>query len=251
MLAAVIRGRKLAWTLVAALALALSLAILRPWERPALHPTATADLFEQMRLAMVEEQLRARDISDEATLKAMSEVPRHLFVPEEYQAQAYADHPLPICYGQTISQPYIVALMTQSARLQPGDKVLEIGTGSGYQAAVLAALGAEVYSVEIIPQLAESAARRLRELGYSVKTDIRDGYYGWPEHAPYKAIIVTAAPDHVPPSLLEQLADGGRLIIPVGPPGSYQVLWLIEKHADKFTKQNLGLVRFVPLTGEH
>jgi len=201
---------------------------------------------------MVEVTMRARDITDEAVLAVMAKVPRHEFVPPEYLDQAYADHPLPIGYGQTISQPYIVALMTQLLQLKRGDKVLEIGTGSGYQAAVLAELTDEVYTVEIIPELAESAAERLRRLGYDkVHVKNADGYYGWEEHAPYDAIIVTAAPDHVPQPLIQQLKDGGRLVIPVGPPGGYQTLWQIVKKGEEIESRNITGVIFVPLTGGH
>lgn len=196
--------------------------------------------------------MRARDITDEAVLAVMAKVPRHEFVPPEYLDQAYADHPLPIGYGQTISQPYIVALMTQLLQLKRGDKVLEIGTGSGYQAAVLAELTDEVYTVEIIPELAESAAERLQRLGYhNVHVKNADGYYGWEEHAPYDAIIVTAAPDHVPQPLIQQLKDGGRLVIPVGPPGGYQTLWQIVKKGEEIESRNITGVIFVPLTGGH
>jgi len=201
---------------------------------------------------MVETQMRARDITDEKVLKIMEKVPRHEFVLPEFLDQAYADHPLPIGYGQTISQPYIVALMTQLLGIEPGDKVLEIGTGSGYQAAVLAELTDQVYTVEIIPELAESAATRLKRLGYTqVQVKNADGYYGWEEHAPFDAIIVTAAPDHVPQPLIQQLKDGGRLVIPVGPPGGYQTLWQITKKGDQVIAKNILGVRFVPLTGEH
>ena len=214
------------------------------------RPSSTAYTSERQR--MVAEQLRARDITDEAVLRAMAAVPRHEFVPDEYLSQAYDDHPLPIGYGQTISQPYIVAFMTQSAQVQRGDKVLEVGTGSGYQAAVLAQLAGAVYSVEIIPELAASARERLDRQGYSaITTAVRDGYFGWAEHAPYDAIIVTAAPDHVPPSLVEQLADGGRMVIPVGPPGLYQNLWLIERKGDALERTSVLPVMFVPLTGAH
>ncbi|RME43621.1 MAG: protein-L-isoaspartate(D-aspartate) O-methyltransferase [Chloroflexi bacterium] len=199
---------------------------------------------------MVARQIAARGVSDPAVLRAMQAVPRHKFVPPELIDQAYADHPLPIGYGQTISQPYIVALMTEKLNIGPGDKVLEIGTGSGYQAAVLAEITDQVYSVEIIPQLAARAAKTLKETGYTtVQTLNADGYYGWEEHAPYDAIVVTAAPDHVPPPLIQQLKDGGRLVIPIGPPGGYQTLWQITKHGDKLETRNLGGVRFVPFTG--
>ncbi|MDH7484712.1 MAG: protein-L-isoaspartate(D-aspartate) O-methyltransferase [Anaerolineae bacterium] len=209
------------------------------------------ETFARMRQEMVDSTIRARGVSDAAVLRAMETVPRHRFVPEDYLGQAYADHPLPIGYGQTISQPYIVALMTESLDLEPGERVLEIGTGSGYQAAVLAELVDEVYSVEIIPELAESAARRLRELGYdNVRTKQGDGYYGWEEYAPFDAIIVTCAPDHVPQPLVNQLAEGGRLVVPIGPPGGYQTLWQYVREADGLKAYNLGGVRFVPLLRE-
>lgn len=208
-------------------------------------------IFTQNRENMVEKQIRARGINDKRVLAAMSEVPRHLFVPDEYLDQAYADHPLPIGYGQTISQPYIVALMTEYLELQPGDKVLEIGTGSGYQAAILTEITDQVYSVEIIEALGQRVASTLQELGYNVHCKIDDGYYGWSEHAPFDAIIVTCAPDHVPQPLINQLKDGGRLVIPVGPPGFYQTLWLIERKGEQTKSTNLGGVSFVPMTGEH
>ena len=211
----------------------------------------TEAAFAEERKKMVEEQLLRRDIVHLRVLDAMKKVPRHHFVPPDYLDQAYADHPLPIGYGQTISQPYIVALMTQFMLLQPGEKVLEIGTGSGYQAAILAELTDEVYSVEIIEPLGQQAAATLKELGYNVHLKIDDGYYGWPEYAPFDAIIVTCAPDHVPQPLIKQLKDGGRLVIPVGPPGFYQTLWLIEKEGEQVKSTNLCGVRFVPMLGEH
>jgi protein-L-isoaspartate(D-aspartate) O-methyltransferase len=181
----------------------------------------------------------------------MRTVPRHEFVPPDYVDQAYADHPLPIGYGQTISQPYIVAWMTELLALQPGEKVLEIGTGSGYQAAVLAELGdVEVYSIEIVPELASSVAERLRRLGYTgVHLKEGDGYFGWEEHAPFDAILVTAAPDHLPAPLAAQLKPGGRLVIPIGPPGSYQSLWKFVYEDGQLVAYNLGGVSFVPFTG--
>jgi len=225
---------------------------------PALQPTPTltstlaADPYIVPRRHMVETQMKARDITDTKVLAVMEKVPRHRFVLPQDIERAYADTPLPIGYGQTISQPYMVALMTQLLRVQPGDKILEIGTGSGYQAAVLAELTDQVYTVEIIPELAQSAAKRLQELGYGqVHVKNADGYYGWEEFAPYDAIIVTAAPDHVPQPLIKQLKDGGRLIIPVGPPGSIQTLWFIEKHGDKVISRQVLAVQFVPLTGQH
>ena len=204
-----------------------------------------------MRQQMVERTVRARGVSDAGVLRAMEAVPRHRFVPESTLGQAYADHPLPIGYGQTISQPYIVALMTELLGLQPGERVLEIGTGSAYQAAVLAELVDEVYSIEIVPELAASAAQRLQELGYdNVRVKQGDGYYGWEEYAPFDAIIVTCAPDHVPQPLVNQLAEGGRLVVPIGPPGGYQALWQYVREEDGLKAYNLGGVRFVPLLRE-
>ncbi|NOZ30134.1 MAG: protein-L-isoaspartate(D-aspartate) O-methyltransferase [Chloroflexi bacterium] len=226
-----------------------------PPSSPTAHvlPTATPsseDPYARLRHEMVEKTMRARDITDERVLAAMEKVPRHEFVLPEYLDQAYADHPLPIGFGQTISQPYIVALMTQLLQLQPTDKVLEIGTGSGYQAAVLAELVDEVYTIEIIPELAQSAKERLKRLGYkNVHVRQGDGYYGWPEEAPFDAIIVTAAPDHVPPPLVQQLKDGGRLVIPIGPPGGYQTLWQIVKRGENLEANNIAGVLFVPMTG--
>ena len=184
-------------------------------------------------------------------LRAMQTVPRHKFVSPDFVDQAYENHALPIGYGQTISQPYIVAWMTELLELQHGEKVLEIGTGSGYQAAILAALGyVDVYSIEIVPELAESAAKRLQDLGYTnVHIKQGDGYYGWPEYAPFDAIIVTAAPDHLPAPLTKQLIEGGRIVIPIGPPGWYQSLWKFVKENGELKTYNLGAVAFVPLTG--
>lgn len=210
------------------------------------------DAFALARSNMVEQQIRQRGIQDKQVLEVMARVPRHRFVLEQHLDQAYEDHPLPIGEGQTISQPYIVALMTELLHLKPGDKVLEIGTGSGYQAAVLAEITDQVYSIEIIEVLAQRAQEGLKELGYlQVNVKVADGYYGWPEQAPFDAIIVTAAPDHVPPPLVQQLRDGGRLVVPVGPPGGYQTLWLIEKRGDRLINHNQGGVAFVPLTGRH
>ena len=207
--------------------------------------------FRQQRLEMVSKTIENRGVTDSNVLNAMRNVPRHQFVPEEYKEHSYKDHPLPIGYGQTISQPYIVAWMTELLELKPGEKVLEIGTGSGYQAAVLAELGfVDVYSVEIIPELAQRAAVKLRELGYSnVQTKQGDGYYGWKEYAPFDAIIVTAAPDDLPSPLVDQLKEGGRLVIPIGPPGGYQSLWKFVKQNGELKAYNLGGVSFVPLTG--
>jgi protein-L-isoaspartate(D-aspartate) O-methyltransferase len=210
----------------------------------------TSDPYQNKRLEMVESTILRRGVGDEDVLRAMQTVPRHLFVLEEYLDQAYADHPLPIGYGQTISQPYIVAWMTELLELEPGDKVLEIGTGSGYQAAVLAELGyVDVYSIEIIPELAERAAQTLEAAGYSGLHLIQgDGYYGWEEHAPFDAIIVTAAPDHLPSPLADQLTEDGRIVIPIGPPGGYQSLWRFVVEQGELVAYNLGGVAFVPFT---
>lgn len=223
---------------------------------PEASPAVTAldeqeEQFWIARMSMVEDTIEARGVQDPDVLRAMRAVKRHEFVPAEYLDQAYADHPLPIGYGQTISQPYIVALMTELLELKPGDKVLEIGTGSGYQAAVLAELeGVEVYSIEIIPELADAAAARLKALGYTdVHVKQGDGYYGWTEHAPFDAIIVTAAPDHLPAPLAAQLAMGGRLVIPIGPPGGYQTLWKFVNESGELKAYNYGGVAFVPFTG--
>jgi protein-L-isoaspartate(D-aspartate) O-methyltransferase len=206
------------------------------------------DLFERQRHEMVELQLKARDIDDQSVLRAMSMVPRHLFVPTQLSSQAYQDFPLPIGHGQTISQPYIVAYMTQVIRPEPHHRVLEIGTGSAYQAAVLAKLVERVYTMEIVPELAESAGRRLRELRYdNVVAREGDGYHGWPDAAPFDAIVVTAAAEFIPPPLLQQLKDGGRMIIPVGSPFHVQHLTLVEKMEGRITTRILLPVRFVPL----
>lgn len=196
---------------------------------------------------MVHEQLEARGIRNPRVLDAMRRVPRVQFVGEE-KSQAYGDYPLPIGYGQTISQPYIVALMTELADIHPHDRVLEVGTGSGYQTAVLAALGAQVWSVEIVPELAEVAKQRLAALGYAATVQHADGYEGWPEHAPFDAIVVTAAPGHIPPPLLEQLAQGGRLVMPVGE--TEQRLVVIRRTPTGYEEQQSILVRFVPMTGQ-
>jgi protein-L-isoaspartate(D-aspartate) O-methyltransferase len=195
---------------------------------------------------MVEEQIIERGIGDPAVIHAMRRVARHRFVPVESLPLAYADMPVPIGYGQTVSQPYIVALMTEALELKPGDRVLEIGTGSGYQTAILAEIAAQVFTVEIVRPLAEKAATTLRELRYSnVHTRIGDGFRGWPEEAPFQAIIVTAAPLEIPYALLEQLVIGGRLLLPVG--RAEQRLVLYWRTADGYTRKELGRVRFVPL----
>jgi len=198
---------------------------------------------------MVERQLRERDIASPAVLSAMLKVERHRFVPVELRHLAYGDHPLPIGSDQTISQPYIVAYMTQAAEISPGDRVLEIGTGSGYQAAVLGELAREVYTIEIIPELAETARSVLTELGYrNVHVKAGNGYLGWPEHAPFDAIIVTAAPDEVPRALVDQLAVGGKMVIPVGT--VMQEMMIIDKTREGVVERKTIPVRFVPMTGK-
>jgi protein-L-isoaspartate(D-aspartate) O-methyltransferase len=206
--------------------------------------------FAERRRVMVEKQLARRDITDRRVLQAMQRVPRHRFVPDEYRDLAYADTPLPIGQNQTISQPYIVALMTQLAKPSANSRALDVGTGSGYQAAVLGELCKDVYSIEIVQSLAESGKQRLKELGYkNVEVRQGDGYRGWKEHAPFDLIIVAAAPNHVPEPLTEQLAVGGRLVIPVG--RSFQTLQVIEKQPDGSLRRSMvTFVRFVPMTGE-
>ena len=209
-----------------------------------------SDPYAPQRVRMVEEQLRRRDITDPRVLDVMRRVPRHLFVPESERRLAYADGPLPIGYDQTISQPYIVALMTELAHPRPDARALDIGTGSGYQAAVLAELVQEVYSIEILCPLADEARVRLDRLGYrNIEVRCGDGYRGWPEHAPFDVIILAAAPDHIPQPLIDQLAPGGHLVLPVG---EYdQELVDVEKRADgTVIKRNVIPVRFVPMTGE-
>ncbi|MCI0393721.1 MAG: protein-L-isoaspartate(D-aspartate) O-methyltransferase, partial [Chloroflexi bacterium] len=210
------------------------------------------DPYAEERAEMVQEGIIDWGITDPAVIEAMRLVPRHAFVPADYLAQAYENHPLPIGFGQTISQPYIVALMTQAVALEAGDHVLEIGTGSGYQAAVLAELVEEVYTIEIIGDLATRAEQTLREQGYdNVTVRHADGYFGWEEEAPFDAIVVTAAPDHIPQPLVEQLKIGGRMVIPVGPVGGYQTLWLVTRASEEETRtEDLGGVAFVPLTRE-
>jgi len=207
------------------------------------------DAQRQARERMVREQIANRGVRDARVLAAMRKVPRHLFVPEEFQTSAYSDTPLPIGHKQTISQPYIVAFMSEAMELKPQDRVLEIGTGSGYQAAILAELVREVYSIEIVEPLGKESAARLKDLGYErVKLRIGDGYRGWPEAAPFDAIIVTAAPDHVPPALVEQLRVGGRLVLPVG--SFTQDLLRIRRKVKGVVRENLLPVRFVPMVGE-
>ena len=203
------------------------------------------------RRRMVRDQVRFRGVSDPAVLSAMERVPRHCFVPPEYRDLAYADMPLPIGHGQTVSQPYVVARMTELLELTPRDRVLEIGTGSGYQAAVLAEIASRVYTVEILPDLARRARERLASLGYgNVEVRVGDGRKGWPEAAPFDAILVTAAAAEPPPALLRQLKEGGRLCMPVGPPGGVQSLVVITKSAAGLERRTVMPVRFVPLKGE-
>jgi protein-L-isoaspartate(D-aspartate) O-methyltransferase len=209
--------------------------------------TISAEELERRRRSMA-----LRGISDSRVLEAMASVPRHLFVPPELADQAYDDHPLPIGFGQTISQPYIVALMTQMLRLQGPEKVLEIGTGSGYQTAILSLLAREVYSIELTAPLADEAAERLRTLGYAhVHVRAGDGWLGWPEQAPFDAIMVTCAADSVPPPLEEQLAEGGRMMIPVGPPYDTQTLVFVRKEGGRISRENVTGVVFVPLRRLH
>ncbi|HSP40402.1 MAG TPA: protein-L-isoaspartate(D-aspartate) O-methyltransferase [Gillisia sp.] len=212
-------------------------------------PPLNQDNFRAEREKMVRMQLAARGIKDQATLDAMRKVERHRLVPKEMVRYAYDDTPLPIGNGQTISQPYIVAMTTEQIRPRPGMKVLDIGTGSGYQAAVLAEIVDEVYSIEIVDELANRARDILAEMGYdNIHVKAGDGYHGWEEHAPFDAIVVAAAPETIPQPLLDQLKEGGRLIIPVGPPGD-QYLRLVEKTKDgKIKERNLLPVRFVPFT---
>jgi protein-L-isoaspartate(D-aspartate) O-methyltransferase len=205
--------------------------------------------FKAMREKMVETQIRARGVKDPRVLSAMLKVARHLFVPKDLQTSAYADHPLPIGEGQTISQPYIVALMTELLELKGEEKVLEVGTGSGYQAAILAELAKEVYTIEIIESLANVAKKTLFQLGYkNMMVRTGDGYLGWPEVAPFDAIIVTAAPGHIPQPLLDQLREGGRMVVPVGTHS--QVLKKIVKRSGRIETTDITPVIFVPMTGE-
>jgi protein-L-isoaspartate(D-aspartate) O-methyltransferase len=214
--------------------------------------SGTEETFQRCRLEMVVEQIAGRGVKDSRVLGAMGKVPRHLFVPKDMEHLAYDDRPLPIGNGQTISQPYIVALMTELARLGAEDTVLEIGTGSGYQAAVLSLLAKKVYTIEYLEPLALAAGQRLKALNYSnVEVKIGDGYSGWPEHQPFNAILVTAAIDHVPKALLEQLKPGGRLVIPVGEEYEVQMLRLLEKNQQgKVSQQDVIPVRFVPFLGK-
>ena len=214
------------------------------------YPSTEQDKYQQKREQMVSQHITPRGVTDKQALEAMRSVERHKMVPESMVAYAYEDRPLPIGNDQTISQPFMVAYMTQAIRPKPDMKVLEIGTGSGYQAAVLAEIVDEVYTIETVEELAESAKNKLQEMGYNnIHFKVGDGYHGWEEHAPFDAIVVTAAPESIPPRLLEQLKEGGRMVIPVGPTSSSQTLRLVEKKKNgKITTKNLLPVRFVPFT---
>jgi protein-L-isoaspartate(D-aspartate) O-methyltransferase len=210
---------------------------------------AAQDPYRERRLAMVEQQIRGRDVEDARVLDAMRAVPRHRFVPANLAADAYEDRPLPIGNGQTISQPYIVAYMTELLAVAPHHRVLEIGTGSGYQAAVLAKLAKEVYTIEIVPELAREAARTLADLGYAnVTVKEGDGYAGWPEHAPFDRIMVTAAPERIPQPLVDQLAANGRLVVPIGQQHETQWMTVVEKTAAGIVQRRTIPVAFVPFT---
>jgi len=216
-----------------------------------LKTLAQDDPFKNAREKMVKHDLKGRDINDKKVLSVMGKVKRHLFVEKSLWNVAYNDYPLSIGDGQTISQPYIVALMTQCLNLKPTDNVLEIGTGSGYQAAVLAELVDQVYSIEIGEKLAKEASLRLKELGYkNVKVKQGDGYFGWPSYAPFDAIIITCAANHIPPPLTKQLKEGGKLIIPLGNTLFHQTLTLITKVKGKLEVKHISGVRFVPMIGE-
>jgi protein-L-isoaspartate(D-aspartate) O-methyltransferase len=221
---------------------------------PAASPSAAghprSDERAAERAAMVA-AIEARGVADARVLDALRAVPRHWFVPPAEASEAYADNALPIGLEQTISQPYVVALMTEALALQPGERVLEIGTGSGYQAAVLSELTDEVYTIEIVPELARTAAGTFEQHGYdTIHRREGDGYGGWPEEAPFDAIVVTAAPDHVPPALADQLKPGGRMVLPKGPEGYQQLVLLTKRDDGRMTQRVLAPVRFVPMTGE-
>jgi len=222
-------------------------------DRPSTATGQEEATLTRARQSMIRDQLvvPGRDIKNPKVLEAMEAVPRHRFVPENERERAYGDHPLPIGHGQTISQPFIVAFMTEVLDPQPGDRVLEIGTGSGYQAAVLSPLVAEVFTIEIVEPLGKRATAVLDELGYdNVTVRIGDGYQGWPEEAPFDAIIVTCAPDAIPDPLVDQLREGGRMIIPVGRQHATQHLILLEKRDGKVEQKSVMSVRFVPMTGK-
>ncbi|HEX5059176.1 MAG TPA: protein-L-isoaspartate(D-aspartate) O-methyltransferase [Kofleriaceae bacterium] len=223
----------------------------QPAPAPAPTPTRPVDTYVAERNKMVDETIVSRGVKDDRVIAAMRKVKRHELLPPSLRPRAYEDNPLPIGFEQTISQPYIVATMSEAAQLTPGEKVLEIGTGSGYQAAVLAELGADVYSIEIVEPLATRTHELLKRMGYFDKMHLRigDGFRGWPEAAPFDAIIVTAAPEKIPQPLIDQLAVGGRLVIPVGKDGD-QDLRVVTRSKDGTTSETLFPVRFVPMTGE-
>ncbi len=228
----------------------LSVSISSMIATPAFLAAEEAERYQKARQDMVRHQIENRGISDTRVLGAMRKVPRHLFVPKKLHARAYGDSPLPIGEGQTISQPYIVALMTESLDLTAADRVLEIGTGSGYQAAVLAEIAGQVFTIEIKERLYRRAKRILHSRHPdNVRTFLGDGYYGWQDQAPFDAIMITAAVDHIPPPLIGQLKEGGRLILPLGNPFSYQNLVLVTKQDDETTVKQITGVLFVPLTG--
>lgn len=236
--------RPFAFRLIIFLLLLVSSLAVEPW-------LYAAEDFAGKRHKMIERDIRDRGIRDPKVLNAMSRIGRERFVDRGLAGQAYEDHPLPIGEGQTISQPYVVALMTEALKLKPGDRVLEIGTGSGYQAAVLAEIVSEVYTIEIRKRLTEHAERLLSSLGYrNIKVKYGDGYFGWEEHGPYDAIIVTAAANHIPPSLIRQLKEGGRLIIPLGSTIYTQILTIVTKKKGDLDVMQLGAVAFVPMVGE-
>ncbi len=213
--------------------------------------SAAADKYALKRAQMVEHDIKARGVKDPVVLGVMGTVPRHLFVNASYQDKAYADHPLPIGEGQTISQPYVVALMTEALQLKPGDRVLEIGTGSGYQAAVLSRIVKDVYTIEIRKTLVDRAAKVLADMGHgNVKVKYGDGYFGWEEYGPFDAIIITAAANHIPPPLIKQLKEGGKLIVPLGSTLYFQTLTLATKRKGELDVQQLSPVAFVPMVGE-
>ena len=213
--------------------------------------SSAGDQYDLKRKQMVELDIRDRGMKDAVVLDVMGKVPRHLFVDAPYRDRAYEDHPLPIGEGQTISQPYVVALMTEALQLKPGDRVLEIGTGSGYQAAVLAGIVKEVYTIEIRKALADKAEKTLVDLGYrNVKVKYGDGYFGWNEQAPFDAIIITAAANHIPPPLIKQLKEGGRLIVPLGSTIYFQTLTLATNRKGELDVEQVCPVAFVPMTGE-
>jgi protein-L-isoaspartate(D-aspartate) O-methyltransferase len=222
-----------------------------PGNAPAAAQGESTASFEQQRLEMVAQQIEARGVKDPGVRAAMLQIPRHEFVPEQVRAEAYADHPLPIGEGQTISQPYIVALSSELLQLEPKHRVLEIGTGSGYQAAVLSLLAGQVFSIEIVESLAEQAGKRLAQLGYRVTVRQGNGYEGWPEEAPFDRILLTAAPPEMPQKLVDQLKPGGRLVAPVGPAGGEQELVVLDKDAQgEVRSMSVIGVRFVPMVRE-